>query len=408
MKTPGRLDTQLNGGLPDGRCNRRQLLQAIAIMSNISSFSEGWLRKFVESETNATSSGSEIQAAVNGKVVPIADGLGSNDAFDPGSTTTPVQDGIDKVSNAGGGLVLLPHGTIQDTGPIRPNTAVRVIGMGAFETFIEITGAGNDGILYDQAAGWSGVEHCTVRGNGITGNNGRAFRVTSGADANNCKIGPVRFEDWNGEVIMCHDPDATGATMYQSRFPHVEISNCDAGGTAKGLIDWQQATPTNQWGVLAAYPASDNSGADSRVFHAGAGDHNIGSINVGGSAERALANILGMVTVKQINYEANSQVAASSPSVCYLDNDRMARVEQVNLRGGTVDQIYQIDGTPQYVYVGFYRNSGGTINNAAAVNLMSEPGGPCHFEGPTGDAANNTGVALAEPNTLYCADGPLA
>lgn len=165
----------------------------------------------VNSLTNNVSD-ANIQASWDGLVVPVAPGLGMEDAVDPSSTSTPVQDAVDAIdatgSGAQAGTVLLPPESVDEGAPLTNHRKKSFIGWGFASSTIRFTDLSADGLKQDTNESddfgdsyWDGLSISGADENNRTGGSAIHFNDHT---ANYFNMGIVQFCNWGDPDPVIH------------------------------------------------------------------------------------------------------------------------------------------------------------------------------------------------------------
>jgi hypothetical protein len=339
-----------------------------------------------------------IQASLDGKVVPVASGLGVGDAVDPDSSARPVQDAIDMFTDAGGkarGRVLLPPETVQEEQAIQmPNGRVDILGHGsaAGGSTIEVTGTGENGITFTSstAAGvWDGFD---LRGRG-PGSGTKATAVEFGdVTVRGLKVFDLGIRGWYGPAVHFGPNNSS----FELQMYDLQLTDVDAGDDP-AMFYVENSGPTNYIGNINASPSAATSGSNSTVFLLDSVAWDIDAMNVGGSAGTAFkmeSNFFARLGF--LNYEATAQ--QSTPRSIVEDNAG-GRMQVWNARqtSGAADYFYRISRGG-----GVYGRPGtGTLTNSAFGVVSDLDFKPAQYFGPASDVDNASGATLTNPVVCF-------
>lgn len=347
------------GGLLDAGLTRREALMVLGSVAG------GVVLGAAIEETISNLSGREppqssrspLQRAMDGYVVPIASGLGVEEAVDPAATGTPVQDVLDAVARAGGGTALLPPEPITeaDTVVLHDQTALQGYWGSSEIAFPQ----GTDGILIDadrsshstgEYVVRTAIGGVTLKGPGYdTPNAGVAIR-DRGLWLS--RIGMVEFDNWNGVTWLVEEE----AGSFDNQFDYVYFTQCDAGeasGRGDGLLTWNSFGSTNAFGYIAAYPTAAHSGQRSRVLATRGMAASIDVMNIGNAASTAITGFYNEIHVDTIHWEPT-------------------QVDQ------PIDHILELQGSNPFTLGALTLNANAKARHAYSV----ESGGHLHLPAP--------------------------
>lgn len=274
----------------------------------------------------------------------VAVGAGLDYVSVSADRATPVQDALDLVDRAGGGHVYLPPGETRNEGTVRPHRNTGLYGFGMDVSALKITGAGADGIRFDQPgrAHWVTLDGFELRGPGPDGPTGAAIHfVDTGAspasDPADFRVGHLYCRQWNDAVYLVDE----GVGPFQCRHQFLRADDCDAGG-ARALIDWRSTYgPANWFGTVISYPTDRYSGRNTRVLGQRGGELAIDDISVGGTAGRMVGKRAGRLRVGRLHYEPERQPAVPE-SLVRLGGVGQTRIEDVIVDAGAVERVYEL------------------------------------------------------------------
>jgi len=144
-------------------------------------------------------------------VVPVAPGLGADDAINPETTTTPVQDAIDAVDAAASavfdgtrpGKVILPARNIQEASTLNSLGGKAIVGVSPYASRVFIQDMTADGIQFD-ADNLVWLHNWTLHGTDKA--NGTA---PAGVFANDTVVTIAEQREWLLDYIHARDFSAT-------------------------------------------------------------------------------------------------------------------------------------------------------------------------------------------------------
>lgn len=300
------------GGLIDTGLTRRQALAVLgAVASGTlvgSAITEVVGGQTQRDETVAPSDTDQQMMLSDGKLVPVAPGLGPSDAVDPDTTETPVQDALDLVGEKGGGTVLLPPIDLfeADTIVMHDHTSLRGFWGNSKIRFPPRT----DGLLFDTAESSYSSDGQFLTFADVDG----VSFVGPGADTDAAgtairdrglwlsRFGRVELREWTGITwLVEHD-----ASSFDNRFEYLYITDCDAGdetANGNGLITWNSTGSTNYFGYVASYPVDSWSGRRSRLFATRGMAANINCLNLGTATSAALSGYYNEIHISMLHWE---------------------------------------------------------------------------------------------------------
>lgn len=352
-------------------------------------------------------SSAQVQARLDGSLVPVAPGLGVKDAIEPSNTTTPVQDALDAVANAGGGQVYLPPTRIQEAG-----TIIRHVGVGLHGIFpwseVEVTDSAADIMVIDTAqssySSGTSQHYDTVGvrffGQGIGTHTGRGLHINTDLRASEWRN--VDWQDIGDGTVPIWDIDAT---VWENTFDGlIRFIDVDCGGTANAIVDVEGSAggpPNGGSPEIVAYPRDTASAGNSRLFgDAGNGVmfslHNV-TLNLGGTIGEAWNTKAapGGNSFVGCNWEPDSQNTV--PAAIFLPRGPNSfRVGQVNVNPagtGSVDYAYQLDSLPGYYDLAAPDGDGNL--NLNKVNITADTTRAVIYRGVSGDVTDNSGVTMS-------------
>ena len=326
-----------------------------------------------------------VKRARNGFVVPIAPGLGPGDAVDPAETATPVADAlaaIDAVGDREGyGTVLLPPTEVEEAKPLVPSQFVEFVGWGAHTSEITFTNLERDGFRVTHLTDGKFVllDAFTISGGDAerrTGGSALHFANDSGVHPKQFNIGNLAFRDWIDPVVHCERGSPFG-----SSWGHLDFGY-DANHGREFLVEREQSLLGTQIGYIDAGNATGDT-----VFYTDFGGvkANIGFINIGGSAGRAIrikASSNGHLHVGGINFEP---VRSVSGPIVSVQGDASTRLDYVQNTNSEVESMVQLEFNNGNTIIGLLRNNG-TVRNAK-IEVTKDAAGPSYYFGPSSDVA---------------------
>jgi len=333
----------------------------------------------------------EMQAALDGLVVPIAPGVGSGDAVDPDTTATPVADAKAKVDDAGQkegfGAVLLPPTTVQEERPVVPSEFMEFIGWGANTSTVEFTDLESDGfrITHLKEGKFVRLDGFTISGtdrNERTGGSAIHFINDSGVHPKQFNIGNIALRGWVDPVIHCEM-----GSPFDSTWRHLDFGY-DANNGREIVLGREQSLLGTHIGYIGAGNATEDT-----VFwtdFAGA-KINIGFINIGGSAGQAArikSGVNGHVHIGGINFE--STLSTDKPVVS-LQGEASTRLDYVQNTNSEARSMVQLNFKNGNNIIGPLRNNGSL--RVGKVEIRSDAASPSYYFGSSTDVAVESDVS---------------
>jgi hypothetical protein len=349
--------------------------------------------------------GGEMQSALDGLVVPVYDDGGVENAIDPTSTATPMQDAVDEIAanaTGGAGTVLLPPGVVQEDTTIDHETGVSFQGVGmpkrgatAGGSVIEIQTGGADGIsLGANSTGKARFDGFVLRGQGDNSTGADGITCTG---ASNVHIGQVMVQDFYGQAW-----NQTSGTLFQAQVDHLMAYDLDAGD-ARGVFGFGSALALNVR-ALTAYPTATTSGANSNILPLGNAKACFETLNLGGSAGKVLGSGTDTnqsIRLGYVNYEPSDQ--RSEPSELVDIEGHNTRVDTVIINGASgtgvsVQDVYWVLNSPANYRIGTVNVTNGASISRDIVRVLNDTAAPGIHEGESTDINNASGVSpLSNP-----------
>jgi hypothetical protein len=354
-----------------------------------------------------------IQAAFDGLVVPVGEGVGMDAAVDPTATDTPIQDAIDVVGTGRGranyGAVLLPPGRIEETGSLTGTRGKSFVGWGVGGTTVTFTALDEPGITQDPTIRrdaamtyWDGITF-----EGGAGAKSDATRTAPAIhlrqsdrtpvpdDIRGFNVGHVRFQDWGDPVVHLD-----GATLFESHWTWVDMNSFNNG---RNVLIEDTAIGGSSWTVDKLNMGRPTPGRLFDARTAGGGRLHVQNLhfrdNEPGSADVPVIDIdtttNGQVTIAQLEYEA---AGADLPTVIRLAGGGRYRLGQLQfLAGGqtggglSVDHLVELQ-RPMDVEIGqFDRNGTVEIREGVLGIVGDQPAGSVRFYGTSDQVHNAVG-----------------
>lgn len=327
----------------------------------------------------------ELQAALDGLVVPIAPGVGSGDAVDPATTSTPVADAkaaVDDVGEKEGfGAVLLPPTTIQEAEPVVPSEFMEFVGWGANTSTVEFTDREADGfrITHLKEGKFVRLDGFTISGsdrNERTGGSAIHFINDSGVSPKQFNIGNIAFRGWIDPVVHCEL-----GSPFDSTWRHLDFGY-DANNGREIVLGRRQSLLGTQIGYIGAGNATEDT-----VFwtdFAGA-KVKIGFLNIGGSAGQAVrikTGANGHVHIGGINFE--STLSTDKPVVS-LQGEASTRLDYVQNTNSEARSMVQLKFKNGNNIIGPLRNNGSL--RVGKVEIRADAASPSYYFGSSTDVS---------------------
>lgn len=316
--------------------------------------------------------------------------------IDPSGSTTPIQDAITTVADAGGGNVLLPARAVQDTGPLPDRDDVTVTGRGYKTSVVEITGDGNHGLKASNGSnGMVFQDFQLTHANGVGGNTGSAIYLDSTFSF--AAFERMRISGWNGEVLDADMTNRTGSP-FQIYFDQIDTRIVDGGDLEDALFTINLVGPGWDFKNMVFSPTDSNTGAPSQLFFLrGVNSLTISNINIGGTAGVIMDARSGVnLDVQGVHYEPNSAPSTTDQLFEFIGG------------GNRVISAVDTGGESDFDHFVTLRNAAdATIRPAEGANLSpvlieTDLSGNIQYDGDSSDVDNQTGGALT--HAVNCRD----
>ncbi|WP_121744886.1 hypothetical protein [Natronorubrum halophilum] len=328
--------------------------------------------------------GADIQTAWDGLVVPVGPGLGMDDAIDPNSSSSPVQDAIDSINVASGqGAVLLPPTTVQETGPLTDWGGIRFQGHSSDAGGSEIELTGSNPLIQctsanDRSSYWDGIQ--------LDGDGASQPAMQFDADPAGFHIGRLRIDNFtpgSDGVIRFN-----GGAPWASEWGYVRIgTGCTGRGITTVPATGTPGSPQLSIGCFEYY----GTGGNTAIYDEDGPDIHIGALNIGGEPSQAVycdKNFSRRLSIGWINFDPTG---GTHPNIVEMQNEGQVKIDYIKNRSGvTVDSMVQGEFEHGNSIIGQLANDG-TVNNNKIV-IDSAPNGPNWYFGPASDITNNTGT----------------
>ncbi|EMA42652.1 hypothetical protein [Halococcus saccharolyticus] len=290
----------------------------------------------VNAESDLSVDDASVQSSLDGRVVPVGEGLGSGDAIDPAATTTPVQDAYDIAKAAGGqGAVLLPPSTVHEDATIVADTKnCSILGWGnrsvinydggSGETILKVVGGGNSDFLGFQVFGV-----------------GEDVAATAPAIHVESSQGPLYTDGQLGNIwILNHRGQALKGDggLFACQFGPFRVGQVDAGDVP-ALFHFTGGLEIGLKGVNA-YPVDTTSGSPSTLLEAGGISMTVKKLN-GGGTMGTMINANASLDVRSLNYEPEP-VVGSGHTVVDIQSTHPTHLSNVTVTTGDIDTIYRL------------------------------------------------------------------
>lgn len=352
--------------------------------------------------------GQDVQIALDGFVVPVAPGLGPEDAIDPSGTTTPVDDARTTIkNNADSGAILLPPEPVEESAPLGGAVTKSLEGItiygwsakggsntqGNASSEIHFTSSGSTsdhGFHFDKDDNNFGVKgNLIVRGPGQGKTSGDAWRYASGP--RNHHIDNIYLVDWSGKGFF-HE-NAGG--LFESSIERVLVADCD------GIpFDWRGANAPNVFGVLKLNPDG------TKAMNLDRGNNVVHTVNIGGSVTggangeviSSSINTLDGWSIGHINYEPGSQSGVTT--VWRATGDGHKELGVMKKASVTTDSLIENAGGGRWWITNLVSNGTENVNH---IELTAKTGGTSFYAGPSGQLTDNSGATTGRFRTLKSA-----
>ena len=339
---------------------------------------------------------SQAQVAWDGLVVPVAPGLGPEDAIDPAETDTPIADARDAIkANADGGKILLPPAErITEAATLTGLGRIEILGSRAQPTVIEFTDLSADGIRVDGRADGEGVYIDGVVIDGSDRENrtgGSAIRFTGPVAFFN--LGRVTVSDWVDPVIHMDtghpfesDWEQVYGVQYEGRLLFVE----DAGEPLeiRTLVAGPESPATS---VHLEYPGGDIQ--INKLAH-----------RANKFADRALLarqDLNSILNVRTVHFETS---ASSVETAVRLQGRGSTTIGDLRVVDITADSAVDIQPSCQQKSI----PKPVVVSDSEFANLVevtADLRGPLQYRGPASDITNTSGTSpLSYPIDCYGSD----
>lgn len=330
----------------------------------------------------------------------VASASGTFTTHDPANTSTPVNDAITDIEGSGSsGIIWLPPGTTQDTGPIAWNSNAQAIsirgtgfstassGGGGGNCVLEITGS-NAGM---DISGF-GPKHMTMRDFVLKGTNQSypALWFNASTTPRMHNMNNIRFDSWsdstNGAIHF--DGSHTFSCHWQNLM--FAVSN-------SGPCMYMNSDGPNFVEITNMY--ADHKGGNHPVIDCNNQRMNVnmGLLNIGGDHDQALSldsmTFNGQLQIDYINYEPNGVTDTNKPVIKKAGNGYF-QVDCLSVNGysgmDSVESAYQLYGNNNRIGHIVERGLTNGYDIGNPIDVQNTLSGSWYF-GPTGDVVNNTG-----------------
>lgn len=337
----------------------------------------------------------QYQSAIDGLVVPFADGVGVVDAVNPSSTTTPLQDSIDAIDAAAdGGVVHLPAGVVQFSSALDfKGNQIVFDGLGNTPqteeegiSTIEFAGSGstsNHAVEVDGTDDGSGFRNVTIKGPGSGSTVGNAIRFTGNPEG--FRLSNVTFSAWGSEPVI-----ESVDKPFDMNWGKVEYH--DIGG---GFMLLNDLGPNNRIDMLRTRGGE-------YILDQRNGSIQIDTINSGGDPGAGgpsdeMIRTHGGLEFDYWNFEPSGTFDGTTLLYHKFSNTptRLGRV----INRGTTDYILEVDTVGNATYGPFYNS--GTVNTSIA-SAKADVVSPVGYDGPTSDW-DSSGFGAR----IHCLDGDI-
>lgn len=320
-----------------------------------------------------------------GYLVPVSDTTNAVQAVDS-NRSTPLQDALDMLANAGGGTLHLPPTSFTEAEPVvlRDFHNISIRGTWGLST-VEFTSSGTDahGLVFDDQTGTGflrqfKMDGVTLKGPGHWRDTGYAIYDKG---LNRAHFGYVIVEGWNNSAYA----ERNGQKTFDMHFDHL-FYHASKVGPGKAVVDWSAGGAPCHFETITVRPEDY---AD--VLYHGAGSLTVGTMNIGGLPRRAVYEDVGGkgLNVDYVNWEPRKKQwdPARAPSEVFLiESQGPTHIGNVAV-WEAIDSVYTLDGAsrvkihqPRFRY-GSEGTPSPTDNVVRARNLR----GDCFYLGPKRD-----------------------
>lgn len=359
----------------------------------------------IQPPTASGGDATDVHASRDGLVVPVGPGLGVDDAIDPATTATPVQDAIDLIGRNEAGAVLLPPITIEETGPIIGGKDKAIRGWGMLTSEILFTSDTADGIAQDPNTPndwwYSSIEGVRLNGGGGGRTSGSAIHFYTDT-VPVFDLDRVDIPDWTGPdpVIWAEEP----GHWFDSTWGTVKAGNA---GSTGNVFQWDHGGSPNRYDHLTLNTSENGDGQAMEIN--GTIQASVGSIEVvqQGSdfAAIEITSAVGpamSLTLGTFNYESEQSINA------YPDSALIHKSGPGYLKVGKI----QIQSTMAEVNHGFTDRDGRGNWHVDSISTVAEApnafanshlrlhqridGEPAYYGGRIAELTDNTTGTHAE------------
>jgi hypothetical protein len=290
----------------------------------------------VDAEGELSVDGAIVQASLDGRVVPVGEGLGSGDAVDPAATATPVQDAYNIAKNAGGQrAVLLPASTVHEDETINANAKnCSILGWGN-RSVINYDGASGETILSITNGAASDFLGFQVYG---VGDNVSASAPAIHVDS---RSSPLFTDNRLGDIwILNHHGQAIKADggLFACEFGPFRVGQVDAGDVP-ALFHYTGGLEVGLRGVNA-YPTDTTSASPTTLLEADGISMTVERLNGGGTMGTMIRQGAAL-DVRSLNYEPDP-VVGSGHTVVDLTDSKPTHLSNVTITTGDIDSVYRL------------------------------------------------------------------
>jgi len=338
----------------------------------------------------AAINGTAPQIALDGYVVPVAPGLSANDAVDPSTTTTPVQDAIDLIGRSNPGAVLFPPTRVDEDAPILGTKLKAFLGWRRGPSGINFTDLSASGVRQDPNLSrdigksyWSNLLFYGVDQANRTGGAAFEWNLTANTQrSRGVNFHQCNFNTWGGpDPVIKMDPGGA----FEFHWDYLDIANFD--GTA---IDFNNGGVGMSIGsmVITSHPSNSapcikvDVGGEMQFDHISMMEH----AGVGVDITSRKAQFL----ISQFHFENSSGTDITNiPAVVRVTEPANGGIWKIRMvESGevlNVDSIVDLNGQSIGCIIGALKPSGGVTVNDSKVTVRSEPIGPSWYFGPASD-----------------------
>jgi hypothetical protein len=325
------------------------------------------------------------QVAWDGLVVPVAPGLGPEDAIDPAETDTPIADARDAIkANADGGKILLPPAErITEAATLTGLSRIEILGSRARPPLIEFTDLSSDAIRVDGIDDGTGVYIDGVVIDGSDWKNrtgGSAIHFTGSVPFFN--LGRVTVRNWIDPVIHMdtgHPFESDWYQIYGARYEGRLLFVEDAGEPLEiqTLVPGPESPATS---VHFAYPGGD--------VHINKLAHRANKF-----ADRAIFAEVSATDIVRVGLADFETSASNVSEAVRIDGQGRITIDECRLVGRfSLENVYRLNYEPAEISLAKPAISAETsVNNIVKVDDDTKD--YVRYDGPASDITNSSGAS---------------